>query len=51
MNSNDLEVIEHFYHTDVNLKEISKRQKEILKLIKQARNWDKPENERKWFHI
>eukprot|EP00347_Sterkiella_histriomuscorum_P015336 403357409 len=51
MNVKDLEVIEHYYNQDVNLKEVSKRQKEILKLIKQAKHWDKPENERKWFHI
>ncbi len=51
MNVNDLEVIEHFYNTDGSLKETSKRQKEIMKLIKQAKHWDKPENERKWFHI
>jgi len=51
MNVKDLEVIEHVYATDPNLKEISKRQKEITKLIRQAKHWDKPENERKWFYI
>jgi hypothetical protein len=47
----DLEVIEHFYKNDESLKEVSKRTKEIHKLIQQAKHWDKPEKERKWFHI
>ncbi len=51
MNIRDLEVIEHFYNNDVNLKDTSKREKEILKLVKEAKHWDKPENERKWFYI
>jgi len=51
MNVKDLEVIEFFYHDNYNLKEVSKRTMEILNLIKQAKNWDKPEKERKWFHI
>ncbi|TNV84738.1 hypothetical protein FGO68_gene16543 [Halteria grandinella] len=51
MNVNDLEVIEHYYNTDTQLIEVSKRHKELLKLIKQAKHLDKPETERKWFHI
>ena len=51
MNINDLEVIEHYYQVDQGLREASKRSKEILKLVKQTKHWDKPENERKWFHI
>jgi hypothetical protein len=51
MNINDLEVIEHYYQVDQGLQEASKRSKEILKLVKQTKHWDKPENERKWFHI
>ena len=47
----DLEVIEHLYGSDPNLRETSKRQKEVMKLIRQAKHWDKPENERKWFYI
>ena len=31
---NDLEVVEHYYNVDPNLQEVSKRQREILKLIK-----------------
>ena len=34
MNVYDLEVIEHYYNTDENLMNTSKRQREILKLIK-----------------
>ena len=51
MHIRDLEVIEHYYTSDEILQEASKRHKELLKLMKQARHWDKPETERKWFHI
>jgi hypothetical protein len=51
MSVQDLEVIEFVYNSDFLLKEVSKRHKEVLKLIKQAKHWDKPEKERKWFHI
>ncbi|CDW74326.1 UNKNOWN [Stylonychia lemnae] len=51
MSVHDLEVIDYLYNNDINLKEVSKRSKEIQKLIKQAKHWDKPEKERKWFHI
>jgi hypothetical protein len=53
MQLSDLEVIEYYYveSGDEQLKEVSKRSKEIVKLIKQAKYWDKPEKERKWFHI
>jgi hypothetical protein len=34
MNVKDLEVIEYYYQNDYNLKEVSKRSKEILNLIK-----------------
>jgi hypothetical protein len=51
MSLSDLEVIEHYYQSDQQLREASKRQKELTKLIRQVKQWDKPENERKWFHI
>jgi hypothetical protein len=34
MSIHDLEVVEHYYNVDPNLQEVSKRQREILKLIK-----------------
>ena len=40
MSVKDLEVIEHHYQTSEQLKESSKRQKEIAKLVKQAKHWD-----------
>jgi hypothetical protein len=51
LNLQDLEVLEHYYNIDEGLRQNSKQSKELLKLIKQAKHWDKPENERKWFHI
>ena len=51
MSIHDLDVIEHYYNSDETLIEASKRHKEINKLIKQAKHWDKPETERKWFYI
>ena len=51
MNIYDLDVLEHYYNIDQNLQSVSKRSKEILKLIGQAKHLDKPEKERKWFHF
>lgn len=44
MKVKDLEVIEHNYSVSEQLKETSKRNKEIAKLIKEAKRWDQPEN-------
>jgi len=51
INVDDIEIIEHYYNSDFALKESSKKQKEISKLTKQAKHWNKPEKERKWFHL
>lgn len=51
INVDDIEIVEHYYNSDFTLKESSKKQKEIFKLIRQAKHWNKPEKERKWFHL
>ena len=52
MRIGDLRTILQLYEMEPALKnQVSKRYKEIKRLVQQAEHWDKPEADRKWFHF
>ena len=52
MSVKDVEVVAHYYEGgDAGLGEATKNGRKVRKLLKEARYWDKPMKERKWFHI
>lgn len=51
MNLQDVATIENFYNYSEHLQSNSTNLDQILRMIDQAKYWDKSEKDRKWFHF
>ena len=50
MSVQDVIQVEHLYLNSDALASASNKSKEVLGLMHEVKNWNKPEKERKWFH-